>query len=132
MEKKIQELLDCNIIEVDRPTQRVNPAVIIPKADGDIRLCIEMRRANEAILRGRHPIRTVDELLHSMNGSKVFSKLDSKWGYHQLELCQESRQITTFVTHKGLYRYKRLLFGVSSASELHQHICMRYPPLWPE
>ena len=122
VEKKIQELLDCDIIEeVDGPTPWVNPVVIIPKADGDIRLCIDMRRANEAILRGRHPIPTVDELLHSMNGSKVFSKLDLKWGYHQLELSQESRQITTFVTHKGLYRYKRLLFGVSSASELYQH-----------
>ena len=80
-----------------------------------------MRRANEAIIRGRYPIPTVDELLHNMNGSKVFSKLDLKWGYHQLELSPESRQITTFVTHKGLYRYKRLLFGVSSASEQYQH-----------
>ena len=122
VEKKIQELLDCDIIEeIDGPTPWVNPVVIIPKADGDIRLCIDMRRANEAILRGRHPIPTVDELLHSMNGSRVFSKLDLKWGYHQLELSQESCQITTFVTHKGLYRYKRLLFGVSSASELYQH-----------
>ena len=114
--------MDYDIIEeVDGPTPWVNPVVIIPKADSDIRLCVDMRRANEAILRGRHPIPTVDELLHSMNGSKVFSKLDLKWGYHQLELSQESRQITTFVTHKGLYRYKRLLFGVSSASELYQH-----------
>lgn len=56
IEKKIQELLDCDIIEeVDGPTPWVNPVVIIPKADGDIRLCIDMRRANEAILRGRHP-----------------------------------------------------------------------------
>ena len=56
-----------------------------------------------------------------MNGSKVFSKFNLKWGYHQLELSRESRQITTFMTHKGLYRYKRLLFGVSTASELYQH-----------
>ncbi|KAK3716285.1 hypothetical protein QZH41_004076 [Actinostola sp. cb2023] len=56
-----------------------------------------------------------------MNGSKVFSKLDLKWGYHQLELTPDSREITTFVTHCGLFRYKRLLFGVSSASEQYQH-----------
>ena len=122
VEKKIQELLDCDIIEeVDGPTPWVNPVVSIPKADGDIRLCIDMRQANEAILHGRYPIPTVDELLHSMNGSKIFSKLDLKWGYHQLELSRESSQITSFMTHKGLYRYKRLLFGVSSASELYQH-----------
>lgn len=63
--------MDCDIIEeVDGPTPWLNPVVIIPKADDDdIRLCINMRRANDAILRGRHPIPIVDELLHSMNGS---------------------------------------------------------------
>ena len=70
----------------------------------------------------RHPILTVDELLQTMNGSKFFSKLDLKWGYHQLELDNESRGITTFVTHCGLYQYKRLLFGVSSASEQYQYM----------
>lgn len=83
---------------------------------GDIRLCVDMRRANEAIMRERHPIPTIDEITQGMNGSSVFSKLDLKWGYHQLELTPESKYITTFVTHCGLYRYKRLLFGVNSAS----------------
>ena len=56
-----------------------------------------------------------------MNGSKVFSKLDRKWEYHQLELSPESREITTFATPDGLFRYKRLLFGVCSSSERYQH-----------
>ena len=79
-----------------------------------------MRRAHEAILRERHPISTIDEITQGMNGSCVFSKLDLNWGYHQLELTQESRDITTFVTHCGLYRYKRLLFVVNSAPEQYQ------------
>ena len=56
-----------------------------------------------------------------MNGSKVFCKLDLKWGYHQLELSPESSEITTFATPDGLFRYKPLLFGVCSASEQYQH-----------
>ncbi len=56
-----------------------------------------------------------------MNGSLVFSKLDLKWGYHQLELTLQSRVITTFAVHNGTYRYKRLIFGVLSASEQYQH-----------
>ena len=84
-----------------------------------------MRRANEAILHERHPIPTIDEITQGMNGSCVFSKLDLKWGYHQLELTPESRDITTFVTHCGLYRYKRLLFGVNSASEQYQYEIQR-------
>ena len=71
-------------------------------------------------MRRRYPIPTVDEVLHTMNGSKVFSKLDLKWGYHQLELSPESREITTFATPDGLFRYKPLLFAVCSASEQYQ------------
>ena len=98
-----------------------NPIVVVPKSRGDIRLCIDMRRANEAIRRARHPIPTVDEITQSISGSKVFSKLDLKWEYHQLELSPESREITTFAIHCGLFRCKRLLFGVNSASEKYQY-----------
>ena len=56
-----------------------------------------------------------------MNNAMVFSNLDLKWSYHQIELDEESREITTFTTHKGLYRYKRLMFGINSAPELYQH-----------
>ena len=122
MEEKIQELINLDIIEpATGPTPWVNPVVVVPKSGGDIRLCIDMHRANEAILRERHPIPTVDEILQSLNGSRVFSKLDLRWGYHHLELTPDSREITTFVTHCGLFRYKRLLFGVNSASEQYQH-----------
>ncbi len=68
-----------------------------------------------------YPIPTIEEVLHDLNGAKFFSKIDLKWGYHQIELDEESKGITTFQTHSGLYRYKRLLFGVSSASEIYQH-----------
>ena len=122
VEKKLKQLVDLDIIEpVGGPTPWVNPIVIAPKRDGDIRLCLDMRRANEAIVRERHPIPTVDEVLQDLNGSKVFTELDLNMGYHQLELEPRSREITTFATHAGLYRYKRLLFGVNSASEVFQH-----------
>ena len=123
VENKIKELLNMDIIEeVSGPTPWVNPVVIVPKANSEIRLCLDMRQANQAIVRERYPIPTVDEILQGMNGSKVFSKLDLKWGYHQLELTPASRQITTFAIHNGVYRYKRLIFGVSSASEQYQHV----------
>ena len=67
--KKIQELLDKDIIErVEGPTPWVNPVVIFPKAGGEIRLCIDIRRANEAILRTRYTIPTVDKVLQNMSG----------------------------------------------------------------
>ena len=86
-----------------------------------MRLCVDIRQANEAIQRERFPIPTVEETLIEMNGSKVFSKLDLKMGFHQIELDEASRPITTFTTHAGLFRYKRLMFGVSSAPEIYQY-----------
>ena len=76
-----------------------------------------MRRANETIIRERHPIPTVEELLHDLNGSTVFSKVDLKCGVQQILLSEDSRHIATFVTHRGLCRYKRLMSGVTSAPE---------------
>lgn len=79
-----------------------------------------MRRANEAIVKERNPIPTVDEVLQDMTQSIVFTRLDIRWGYHQLQLSEESRDITTFTTHAGLCRYKGM-FGVASAPEIYQH-----------
>ena len=106
VEKKLDELLNLDIIEpVEGPTPWVSPVVCVPKHNSDeIRMCVDMRRANEAVIRERHPIPTVDEVLNDMNGSSVFSRLDLKWGYHQIELDPVSRVITTFITHKGLFR----------------------------
>ena len=118
----LEKLESQGIIEkVDGPTPWISPLVVIPKKDGDIRLCVDMRMANRAILRERHPTPTVDDLIHTLNGAKVFSKLDLRAGYHQLLLDEESRYITTFQTHKGLRRYRTLNFGTSSASEVFQH-----------
>jgi hypothetical protein len=127
MRQKVSDALDMlesdGIIEkVSDATPWVSPLVVIPKKDGEIRLCIDMRMANQAIQRERHPIPTVDDLIHKLNGATVFTKLDLRSGYHQLSLAEVSRHITTFVTHKGLYRYKKLNFGTNSASEIFQHV----------
>ena len=85
-------------------------------------MCVDMRRANEAVIRERHPIPTLEETLAALNGAAVFSKLDLQWGYHQVELHPELRVLTTFSTHNGLKHYKRLIFGLSSAPEMYQYV----------
>ena len=77
-----------------------------------------MRQANQSVKRVRHFIPTIDELYQDMNESRVMRKIDIKWAHHQIELKPEAREITMFITHKGLYRYKRLNFGISCAVEM--------------
>lgn len=65
-------------------------------------------RRYEKSERGNCEGKTSDsEVLHDLNGATVFSKIDLKWGFHQVEQEEDSRDITTFVTHRGLYRYRR-------------------------
>ena len=73
----------------------------------------------------RHIMPTLDDFKAAVNGSKYFSKIDLKQAYHQVELDPESRFITTFSTHEGLFLYKRLSYGTSSSVELFQNILQR-------
>ena len=64
---------------------------------------------------------TMDDLISDLNGATKFSCIDLRSGYHQLLLEEKSRHITTFSTHLGLRRYKRLMFGLNAASEIFQN-----------
>ena len=120
----ITELEKQDIIEKvpeNEATPWVSPIVAVPKKDGQVRICVDMRLANEAIRRVRHPIPTVNDISFALNGAKFFSKLDLSQAYHQLELHEQSRYVTTFSTHVGLYRYKRLNYGTNAAAEIFQY-----------
>ena len=122
VEEQLKKDEELGVIErATGPTPWISPIVVVPKKDpGKIRVCVDMRAANTAIKRERHATPTLDELKTMLTGATVFSKLDLNQGYNQLELEESSRYITTFSTHLGLFRYKRLFFGVNSASEIFQ------------
>ena len=123
VELKLKEMEDNDIIEqVEGPTPWVSPTVVVPKPHNpdEIRICVDMRQPNKAIGRERHISPTVDDIISELGQAKVFSKLDLNQGYHQSELMPESRYITTFSTHVGLRRHKRLNFSVNSAAEIFQ------------
>ena len=103
---------------MEGPTTWASLVVVAPKPSGEIRICVGMRRANEAIIRDWLPIPTVDEVLEELHGSIVFLKLDLRHGFHHVELHADS----AFVTHDSFFCYKRLSFGVNVAPEKYQHI----------
>ena len=108
--------------DVKGPTPWISPLVVVPKPNGNVRLCVDMRRVNEAILRERHSNLTVDDVIHALNGATMFSKLDLRSGYHQILLHDDSRYITAFSTHSGVKQFRRLNFGTNTASETFQPV----------
>ena len=121
LEAQLEKLEADDIIErVGKPTSWV-PVVIAPKrSSNEIRLNVDMREANKAVPRTHTVMPTLDDITNELNGATVFSHLDMNHGYQQLELKENSCDITTFATHVGLYRYKRLNFGTRSAGEIFQ------------
>ena len=122
LEAELEKLEADDIIErVEKPTSWVSPVVITLKwSSNEIQLNVDMREANKAIPRTHTVMPTLDDIINELNGATVFSHLDMNHGYHQLELKENSCDITTFATHVGLYRYKRLNFGTRSAGEIFQ------------
>lgn len=83
VDKKLDELLDQGIIEpVNEPAKWISPVVVVPKGKNDVRVCVDMRRANEAIERETHPLPTFDDFLPQLAKAKVFSHLDVKHAFH--------------------------------------------------
>ena len=119
---QLEKLLADDVIEpATGYTPWVVPAVVVPKANGQIRICADGREPNKAILRERHIAPTFEDVAYRVNGSKFFSKIDLNQGYHQVEIHPDSRYMLVFSTHRGLFRYKRLNFGVCCASEMFQN-----------
>ncbi|XP_062550554.1 uncharacterized protein K02A2.6-like [Armigeres subalbatus] len=120
---KLEQLLKRDIIEVKQgPATWVSPLVIVGKASGEPRICLDLRRVNEAVVREHFPMPVVDQYLARLGKGKMWSKLDIREAFHQVELEEDSRDITTFITNRGLFRFKRLPFGLVTAPEIFQRI----------
>ena len=106
----------------NQPTPCISLIVATPKKDGGIRICVDIREANQAIERGSHTMLISQDFKAEVNGAKFLSKIDLEQAYHQLQLHEETRFITTFTTHEGLYQYKRVNYGTNSAAEIFQNV----------
>jgi len=103
---------------VTQPTEWCSTLVPIEKKSGQVRLCVDLRTVNRAVLREPYPIPSFEELISKFNGATVFSTLDARSGYHQIPLDEDSSLYTTFITHRGRFCFNHLPFGITSASEI--------------
>ena len=114
IEKTIDENLEGNII---RPSFSpwASPVVIIRKKDNYFRFAIDYRKLNSVTKREIYPMPRVDDTLDALNGVKYMSTLDLASGYWSVPIREEDKQKTAFITHKGLYEYNFMPYGLSNA-----------------
>ena len=89
------------ISRLEKPTDWCSGMVMVPKNNGDVRICVDLKPLNNDILREPYPIPSVDDTLALLSGATYFSKLDAKSGFWQVPLADESHVVTTFITPFG-------------------------------
>ncbi|CAF4891520.1 unnamed protein product [Pieris macdunnoughi] len=113
---------DQIITKVEEPTEWVSSIVIASKKNGKLRLCIDPRKLNKAIMHPHYQFPTIDEIKSSLSGTQYFTTLDANKGFYMLKLDEASSKLCTFITPQGRYRFLRLPFGINAAPELFHSI----------
>ena len=98
-----------------------SPVLLVPKKNStEMRFCVDYRKLNAATVKDRHPIPNIQELFDSLSGATIFSTLDLKSGYWQLEMDENSISKTAFTCHRGIFEFRRVPFGICNGPAVFQ------------
>ncbi|GJS17725.1 putative reverse transcriptase domain-containing protein [Tanacetum coccineum] len=106
------------------------PNLFVKNKYGSFWMCIDYRKLNKLTVKNRYPLLRIDNLFDQLQGSRVYSKIDLRSGYHQLRVCEEDILKTTFRTCYGHYEFQVMLFGLTNAPaifmDLMNPVCKPY------
>ena len=122
LKQELSRLQELGIItKVETPTDWISSLVVVKKPSGKMRICIDPKPLNRALKRSHYPLKVIEELLPELQKAKVFTTCDVKNGFWHVKLDTDSSYLTTFETPFGRFRWLRMPFGISPASEYFQH-----------
>ena len=99
-----------------------SPMVLVRKRDGSLRFCVDYRALNSVTKPDIFQLPRIDDLLDKLGQAKYFTILYVKSGYWQIKVDTTSQEKTAFVTHRGLYEFNVMPFGVKNAPAVFQHL----------
>ncbi|GJT35360.1 putative reverse transcriptase domain-containing protein [Tanacetum coccineum] len=111
---QLQEISDKGFIRPSSPPWGA-PVFFVKKKDVSFRMCIDYRKLNKLTVKNRYPLPRIDDLFDQLQGSSVYSKIDLRYGYHQLRVHDEDILKTAFRTHYGHYEFQVMPFGLTNA-----------------
>ena len=121
VEKELDRLQEAGVIEPTNYSRWAAPIVIVRKANGKVHICADYSTGlNNALDAHQYPLPIPENLFAKLNGGICFAKIDFSDTFLQLEVDEDSKELLTINTHKGLFRYNRLPFGVKTAPSIFQ------------
>lgn len=118
---ELDRLVNNGILTPVESSEWAAPIVVARKANGKMRICADYSTdLNEALIADDYPIPNMEDLMAKLRGNSVYSQLDLSDAYLHLKLDEESRPLTTINTHRGLFAYNRLVFGLKPAPAIFQ------------
>ncbi len=117
----LQELKDANIIR-DSESPFASPIVVVKKKNGSIRLCVDYRKLNNQTIKDAYALPNIEKTFSALTGSKWFSVMDLKSGYYQVEVEEDDKHKTAFVTPMGFWEFNRMPQGVTNAPSTFQRV----------
>ena len=121
VEDELKRMESEGVLKPVEVSDWATPIVCVPKTDGSVRICGDYKgTVNPAIQTEQFPIPTLEEIRGRVSSWKKFTKIDLRSAYQQLVLDEEAQKLCTINTYKGLFRYTRLPFGISSSPAIWQ------------
>ena len=114
IEQEVEKMLSQGIVEPSNSPWSF-PLLVVPKKDGSNRVVVDFRRLNENTITDPYPMPSMRDLLSTIGENTVFSVIDLLQGFHQIELTEDSKELTAFNTSQGHYQYCRMPFGLKSS-----------------
>ena len=121
IEQGLERLEGAGTIEPVQYSEWVAPIVPVMKSDGTVRICGDYKLiVNKVSKLDGYSIPNLDDLYTKLVGGQTFTELDLSHAYEQMLVDENSKELLTINTHKGLYRYNGLPYGVASAPGIFQ------------
>ena len=119
--RQLQEMQRDGVIQAST-SPWASPLVLVRKKDGNLRFCVDYRQLNAVTKLDPFPIPRIDDLLDQLGKSCYFSTLDLAAGFWQIKVAEDSREKTAFITHRGLFEFRVMPFGLMNAPSVFQRL----------